>query len=579
MMLGWLATLAWGVPGTVTVMGSVWDGAAPVEGSREMTFQILGPSGGLLFTETVVVAVDRGAFAVELGATETLEMDLLATDDARALTVQLEDGPASDPTSITRVPRAAWATRAGDANRLGGELPSAYRRTDAAVPWGSLSGVPSGFDDGVDDAGAFYSAGAGLALSGTTFSASNVPWTSLSGVPGGFADGTDDGLVYLAGTGLALSGTTFSASNVPWSALAAMPAGAVGATQLADGAVTPAKLASGNWGFMGSLGVGTLAPDVALDVRGTGAIRIPAGTQAQRPSSPVAGMLRVSDGVLEFYSGTTWIRLGGFSATGGTVTDAGGYRIHTFTSDGTFAVSGAGGVEVLVVAGGGGGGHQVGGGGGGGGVVYESSRFVSSNVPVTVGAGGAGAPSGPLPALSGGNSSFGTLVAIGGGAGANHQRPAGNYQGAGQPGGSGGGGAGDSASVSGPGGAGTAGQGFAGGSGRANNWAGGGGGGAGQVGESSPSPSVGGRGGNGLQFGISGTLTYYGGGGGGCNDNATTPVAGGLGGGGAGTGNGNNNPSQRNGVANTGGGGGGVRDSSGQGGNGGSGIVIVRYPL
>ena len=59
-------------------------------------------------------------------------------------------------------------------------------------------------------------------------------------------------------------------------------------------------------------------------------------------------------------------------ATGGTVTtySSGGndYKVHTFTSNGTFTISaGSGNVDYLVIAGGGGGGGEVGGGGGGGG--------------------------------------------------------------------------------------------------------------------------------------------------------------------------------------------------------------------
>src|SRR5210317_2351244 len=63
------------------------------------------------------------------------------------------------------------------------------------------------------------------------------------------------------------------------------------------------------------------------------------------------------------------------TATGGTVTTSGDYKIHTFTGDGCFVVSDAGSgcsskpsiVDYLVVAGGGGGGYCAGGGGGGGG--------------------------------------------------------------------------------------------------------------------------------------------------------------------------------------------------------------------
>jgi hypothetical protein len=59
------------------------------------------------------------------------------------------------------------------------------------------------------------------------------------------------------------------------------------------------------------------------------------------------------------------------TATGGTITTCGDYKIHTFTSDGTFCVSAGGGplavVDYLVVAGGGGGSSGDGGAGGGAG--------------------------------------------------------------------------------------------------------------------------------------------------------------------------------------------------------------------
>src|SRR6056300_231150 len=58
------------------------------------------------------------------------------------------------------------------------------------------------------------------------------------------------------------------------------------------------------------------------------------------------------------------------SATGGTVTTSGDYKIHSFTGDGCFVVScggnpaGSSTVDYLVIAGGGGGGYCMGGGGG-----------------------------------------------------------------------------------------------------------------------------------------------------------------------------------------------------------------------
>lgn len=262
-------------------------------------------------------------------------------------------------------------------------------------------------------------------------------------------------------------------------------------------------------------------------------------------------------------------------ATGGTVTEVGDYRIHTFTSSGTFTVTSAQSnstVEALVVAGGGGGGSRHGGGGGAGGILNSLLSLNTQSYAVTVGNGGSGgnygtnSPSGA--GFAGGNSVFSTLTAIGGGGGC-------TYDGCPAAGGSGGGGAGV---MSRTGAAGTAGQGFAGGTGSVSTGSGGGGGGASIVGENSVSNN-GGNGGSGIANSISGTSVFYGGGGGGGSDGGYSGGTGGNGGGGHG-GNGGDSVGMTAGSANTGGGGGGNRSGSyGPGAAGGSGIVIVRYPL
>ena len=79
------------------------------------------------------------------------------------------------------------------------------------------------------------------------------------------------------------------------------------------------------------------------------------------------------------------------AADGGTITTSGNYRIHTFTSTGTFTVNKPMNVEVLVVAGGGGGG-VAGGGGGAGGLLYNNAFSVGTGAnTVTIGSGGVGA--------------------------------------------------------------------------------------------------------------------------------------------------------------------------------------------
>jgi len=299
------------------------------------------------------------------------------------------------------------------------------------------------------------------------------------------------------------------------------------------------------------------------------------------------------------------------TATGGTITCCGDYKIHTFTSDGTFTVTGGGGalavVDYLVVAGGGGGGVSSpggnnGNGGGGGGGFREShtgpvsgcyttsplanavSLPVSAQAyPITVGAGGAGAAP-PAPTGSAGttgsNSIFSTITSSGGGGGG-----AGGSPRLGLPGGSGGGGGGGCASVI-SGGAGNTppvsppqGQSGGTGSGTSPDVSAGGGGGATQAGTNGTPGSTHGPGGNGATTSISTSPTSYSGGGGAGSGNPCSAAAGtgGTGGGGAGGSSGSNGTS---GTTNTGGGGGGAAGNplpASTAGSGGSGVVIIRY--
>ena len=86
------------------------------------------------------------------------------------------------------------------------------------------------------------------------------------------------------------------------------------------------------------------------------------------------------------------------SATGGTITTDGNFKVHTFTSSGNFVPTvgtrtGATDVQYLIVAGGGGGGAL--GGGGAGGMLSASSLTLSSqDYSIVVGAGGTGASGG-----------------------------------------------------------------------------------------------------------------------------------------------------------------------------------------
>jgi hypothetical protein len=329
------------------------------------------------------------------------------------------------------------------------------------------------------------------------------------------------------------------------------------------------------------------------------------------PSSPSQGDMwfNSTTGVTAMYvwSGTQWDQMSNkFSATGGTVTtySAGGlnYKIHTFTSSGTFVADAAGVVDILMVAGGGGGGgHANPGGAGAGGLIYISSHGVTpGSFTITIGAGGVNTNTGTYATAVKGNDTTGIgLTAKGGGAGvvwsaANLASLNGGSSGGYGTGGSVNTGASTATQPTQSGDSGVHGFGNRGGNGTyfGNPYPGGGGGGAGAVGQNSPGGSTAGAGGAGRTYDISGTSTTYAGGGGGGGWSSVSGMAGGAGGGGrgdcalsGGTGTSsrgftNNSSIGENGSINTGGGGGGAGRTGGQlsrGGNGGSGIVIIRY--
>ena len=240
-------------------------------------------------------------------------------------------------------------------------------------------------------------------------------------------------------------------------------------------------------------------------------------------------------------------------------------------------------VDYLVVAGGGAGGTGNGGSGGGGagGLLtnYGGTALtlsVSTNYPVTVGAGGSTAGNvSNIQGNDGSNSIFASIIADGGGGGGAWNGQVGRAGGSG-----GGGGASNFGTIA--GGTYTTGQGNSGGTGTTGTtpYAGGGGGGAGAAGDNGTN-GVMANGGVGLTNAItvaSGNGPYYAGGGGAGTESGATGT--GMGGSSIGGNGGWNGLLATSATANTGsgGGGGGWPSAYYANGSGGSGIVILRYP-
>ena len=282
------------------------------------------------------------------------------------------------------------------------------------------------------------------------------------------------------------------------------------------------------------------------------------------------------------------------------------YKLHKFTSNGSFVLAGTKVVDIFMIGGGGGAGQHSGGGGGAGGLVWLPNQTLTSGTHSAV-IGNGGANSGTNGGSGnvgskGQDTTFSGKTAMGGGGG--------GYQG-GSP----------SATVDGGCGGGSSrtqnsggqslqnstygyGQGFAGAGSGANNgapnyasYAGGGTGQAGQIRTGGDGSSdfvnsstaettaflfgavAGTDSNNDATSGSSTGTLYIGGGGGGSDqDNISTYFSGGKGGGGRGNSN-NNTPT--GGKPNTGSGSGGqsYQNNTAHGHTGGSGIVIVRYTV
>jgi len=279
------------------------------------------------------------------------------------------------------------------------------------------------------------------------------------------------------------------------------------------------------------------------------------------------------------------------------------YKVIKFTQTGNLVVPISKSVDYLIIGGGGSGGHHSGGGGGSGGLVWFTNQTLSAGTyQAVVGAGGITNTLNQI-GNDGGNSSFNSHIALGGGGGAGHLSTGSN---SGRNGGSGGGGqrgnsAGSSIQNS-TYGYGTGGNGSSSGSSNGSpNYAGYAGGGTG----GSASNRTGGNGhesftGNQAETtafllgAVAGTdssnvattssstgTLYIGGGGGGSDQSSTgSTYAGGLGGGGKGSAH-DTKTQVESGLANTGSGSGGQS----YGGDvvytrsGGSGIVIVRFAI
>jgi hypothetical protein len=169
-----------------TYQGRLSDGDGPVSDTCDLTFDLYDgagsgspPTGGTLLgtVEKPDQTISDGCFTVEID----FGGDAFSGDDRwLQITLNCGEGPVtlSPRQALTPAPYALYAASAGSA------------------PWSGLSGVPADLADGDDDT--TYSAGDGLALSGTTFSVDGPYRLPQSCANGEIAEWT--GVAWVCGT-------------------------------------------------------------------------------------------------------------------------------------------------------------------------------------------------------------------------------------------------------------------------------------------------------------------------------------------------------------------------------------------
>lgn len=156
-MAGFILTCAWSQTSTVTYQGFLRNSGQPANGTFNMVFRLFAAAtGGTALQSfpaagTVAVTVENGVFS------QALTFNMAHFDgNARWLEIAVNGTTLSPRVALNPTPYSIFAHRA---------------------PWSGLLNIPAGFADGIDN-DTTYTAGAGLQLTGTTFSVANLGITN-----------------------------------------------------------------------------------------------------------------------------------------------------------------------------------------------------------------------------------------------------------------------------------------------------------------------------------------------------------------------------------------------------------------
>ncbi len=231
----WAAPASADAPAFMPVQGVLasTDGT-PVDGEVDIRFALYTADigGTELWFETQSVLVEQGFFTAYLGDVTTLDLSVFRDNENVWLGVRVGTDLEMARFQVASTGFAGFAQYCGDSATLGGVAAGDFLTTSStlSVDWANVTGVPGNLSDGDDDT--TYSAGTGLTLTGTTFSADQSAiegwaqgvcydssaelrsvldtvyadvshshaWGSITSMPADFADGVDNDTTYTWGT-------------------------------------------------------------------------------------------------------------------------------------------------------------------------------------------------------------------------------------------------------------------------------------------------------------------------------------------------------------------------------------------
>lgn len=244
------ASPAFAVPTEVSFAGRLADADGPVDGQVDLTFRLFDGSTMVWEESHAAVSAADGLVFVSLGSEDALDSSVFA-GGGLDLEIAVGGVAMSPRLPIRSVPYAVHAAVADDAATVGGQPPTAFAAANhdhagVYLPLGATLACPAG------------QKATGLTAAGSVTCAADV----------------DTNTTYSAGTGLALSGTTFgiSAGGVTATEIAAdacaaseIAPNAVANSEMADNAIGNAELADN---AVGSTEISDAAI-VRADINGT----------------------------------------------------------------------------------------------------------------------------------------------------------------------------------------------------------------------------------------------------------------------------------------------------------------------